>query len=160
MNYIPLEAAHSTASTVFLILGIGLLVLSAVVLVFSIILAKRRGGESGLVPLFAVLLILGVFGIIGSGIAGRQGPEASTEQQKALATQIEDRYGIELSDSQLKELRYPTGKPTADENFGSVIVEVEEKGTPLTLSWKKDHFELQESASGDELSKVESASKD
>ena len=87
-----------------------------------------------------------------------QGPGPSLnetiERDSQVQEQIEDRYGLKLTDREIERLNYPSAEPEEDfEVYGSAIRDVRTDGDGferqvVSLIWNGERFELAQSEDG------------
>lgn len=99
---------------------------TAGVIVLNIQAEKRRTHSA--IP--AVLSGLGSVLIAFSAVfAINMGIPSSSTQRPVLKEQVEDRYGLTLTDEQITELKYPDGRPDGElQTYGTTTVEKKVEG--------------------------------
>jgi len=156
MNFVPYD--NSTPSWAWPIL-----IATVVLLVLGIVLYSRGSkGSKRLANTGAILLTagaLGMFSILGIGLA-QMGINGS-HRTEAVSSQIEEDYGLKLSEIELSKLDYPFSKPDSNfEVFGHIDKQIQTDGTSFSekrvyLVWADGKLGLSESSNGEDYTALE-----
>jgi hypothetical protein len=142
------DVAAATGPTVYIFAGL----CAAVVIIFVGLMLRE--GEFLPVPAIVAAAALAC-GIVALTV---EGPGPSLNQMAArdgkIQEQIEDRYGLKLTDREVERLNYPSAEPEKDfEVYGSAIRNVRTDGDgferqEVSLIWNGERFELAQSEDG------------
>jgi len=120
------------------------------------------GARDWLVTLGVLGLIGGIFGIAVAGTSLIYGDQPDYEARNELiSTQIEDSYGIELTEDQVSELDYPAEASEMDfERYGSVTISEQLEGADflerkIYLVWADDSLQLSQSVDGENFEQLD-----
>ena len=124
-----------------------------VIAIFMVVLMVKDG-EFSSVPVIvgaaALACAIVVLTVQGPGPSFNETIERNSQVQE----QIEDRYGLKLTDREIEKLNYPSAEPEEDfEVYGSAIRNVRTEGDSferqeVSLIWNGERFELAQSEDG------------
>jgi len=169
MQPIPLvEIAKDHSSDYLAIIGIALILLGTVLMVtLSIRLKRNRGtvpetllGFSGAISLLLGLAVI-VVGAVSSPNYGQLFEDQLRDQTASAQAEIEDTYGLKLTESEVQELAYPYGVPESDfKVYGSILQREQIEGAQfiertIYLVWADGELQLSESEDGKSFDELE-----
>jgi len=157
MNFIRLaETAESVSTEHYIVAAV--LLLAGILCVG----AAFDGGGNLLNTVFALgaFVMSGVFFFSTSPVEGDAEKKLS-ERNSQVQEQIEDYYGIELTEGEVKELKYPAAEPEDDfKVYGTAERNLRTEGTSferqeVSLIWNGKDFELARSSDGEAFTSLE-----
>ena len=141
--------------------SIPMLIAGVLAVVGSIALMVRSGRDWSIV-LGLLLAMGGTVGAVFGGLDILAGPRPDYEARRDLiSTQIDDSYGIELTEDQVGELDYPAEASERDfERYGSVTISEQLEGADflerkIYLVWADDSLQLSQSVDGENFEQLD-----
>jgi len=127
-----------------------------VTIVLGIIVSAKQDFSKGPNIAMGVSLVVTIGFAIGALSTLSTFSEPKRDQLKEVRSSIQERYNIDLSKAELKDLDYPDSEPKKDfKAFGTVTRDVELKGgferQEISLIWRNDRFELAQSNDGQDF---------
>ena len=122
-------------------------------IVLGCIVSATQDFSKGLNVTMGVSLVVAIGFAIGALSTLSTFSEPKIDQLKEVRSSIQDRYNIDLSKTEIKDLDYPDAEPKKEfKVFGTVTRNVELKGgferQEISLVWRNDRFELAQSNDG------------
>jgi len=121
-----------------------------------------RSGKDWSIVLGLLVAMTGTVGAVVGGLNLLEGPRPDYEARRDLiSTQIEDSYGIELTEDQVGELEYPAEASERDfERYGSVTISEQLEGADflerkIYLVWADDSLQLSQSVDGENFEQLD-----
>lgn len=145
MDFIPLTVPDGTWVSVIQVVGVGLMVISAVPLVF------KKVSETKWATVCAVGLSLGVVAalasLIGAGVLKDATLANAAEWERSVIAEVQDVYGVELSHDEFVALDFPATEPKEDFVAYGTIADTVVKGGQVkqkatTLIWSDGELSL------------------
>ncbi len=147
-NHIPTKSLVPTA--VSIALG-GVLVVSSLFVISKIMGIPSEGMSLEYAlryPIQGVAFLLSMATLLGVGAVGGVNEYRMSKWSRAIREDFRNRYGIELTERAVDELKYPEGKPDSVEpiSFGTTTVPSgsDALGRQLTLIWNSEQMALAE----------------
>jgi len=151
-------------STAYFVTFIGIAAIAvASFVILAVHIFKKRSNSNPSVIVAGV--IVGLFTLMVSALALLSGPTGSLSaldrQREAARVEIQDVYGLELTEGEMAKLKYPEAEPESNfEAFGS-IDKITKAGDEkllerkLYLVWDEDSFGIFQSENGEDFVPLE-----
>lgn len=150
MDHLALPTFDNLAAGVPFVVATG--VAFALALIAGVIWARREdkaGARAAALVFFSLLvttIALSLGAPIASDISSTNERSAVSARLSSYASSIEDRYGLDLSDIEVRDLEFPDAKPTEEKPFGTVTLRDVSGGqlttTDVTLIWDGTGYAL------------------
>lgn len=155
MDIIPITTTPVNFGWAILLglLGVGIVILSGA-------LSDKKQQTSGLQAVLGTVGILMVLFAFMTGMVGSGGHEDTKKWVSDVQSAVEERYGIELTQSEVLELDFPTERPDDDFVEYGTISKTKKSGDGYdrhhtTLIWDGDRLLLAGSVDGEEFTELD-----
>lgn len=163
MNYIQVKASFEPLDSPLFWIAVGAIAVAAIALLIRAF--TDRDNAPIHIMSVAVVLFIGIISLLGFGqVESQQKVDARNSQLEQVQTQIKERYNVELTDKQVKNLSYPKSKPSESfDTFGSFVESTpKESGNgfvqrKVVLAWQNGKMILGQSTDGETFKQLQQA---